>query len=71
MNPKCGQLWIRRLPFGVELNDIDDDMIHVTLASLGNGRFISITAGGEIHVWSIDTPSPDWKVWESIDKENE
>ncbi len=69
MNIKRGQIWIRRV-IGAELNDIDNDMIHVTLAYLGDDRFVSITAGGELHVWPVGSARPDWKLWEPISEEN-
>lgn len=65
MNPKRGQFWVRR-PWNDEADDIDIKNMHVTLACLGPGRFLSVDGHGEIHVWPTTSNGPDWNAWEPV-----
>lgn len=62
MNARRGQVWTRRKEDLLE-DDPQEDL-HVTLACLGPGRFMSVNLRGEIHLWPPNGQGPDWNVWE-------
>lgn len=65
MKPCAGQIWIRR----IFLTDYEDhgDRLHVTLAYLGDDRYLSISLGGELNLWPNDGIGPDFKQWELLE----
>ncbi len=65
MKPRAGQVWIRRLSLVSE--DIEDERLHVTLAYLGDGRFVSLSLAGEILLWPKNSVGPDFKLWEPLE----
>lgn len=66
MNLHVGQTWLRR-PLTTEQNMyLNNEKLHVVLAYLGDNRFFSITAAGDLFVWPSGSDGPDWTQWEQI-----
>lgn len=45
---------------------LNNEKLHVVLAYLGDNRFFSITAAGDLFVWPSGSDGPDWTQWEQI-----